>query len=100
GWTPLHKAAYYGKVDVFELLLKKGADIKIMDNRGATALYWASTIGNEKVVESLVEKSNVNSPEYIDLWSPLHRAAYRGHLGIVKLLLSNGAGFYAETHDY
>jgi len=101
GWTPLHKAAYHGRDEIVELLLAKGADCEITDNRGATALYWASTVGRENIVALLTSSNaSIDTPDNMDDWTPLHRAAHRGHLGIVGRLLDSGANINAETyHD-
>ncbi len=39
--TPLHSAAYMGKLDVVQLLVQSGANIEAQDNvRGVRALEW------------------------------------------------------------
>eukprot|EP01111_Echinosteliopsis_oligospora_P009281 TRINITY_DN2698_c0_g1_i1.p1 TRINITY_DN2698_c0_g1~~TRINITY_DN2698_c0_g1_i1.p1 ORF type:complete len:275 (-),score=96.61 TRINITY_DN2698_c0_g1_i1:162-986(-) len=39
GWTPLHVAAARGSKQALELLVQRGANINIQDNRGSTALH-------------------------------------------------------------
>ncbi len=41
GMTPLMYAARYNKVEIVELLIKHGADLKMKSNRGYTALEYA-----------------------------------------------------------
>jgi hypothetical protein len=41
GETPLMMAAGYGYTDIVELLLKRGADPRITDRKGESALDWA-----------------------------------------------------------
>ncbi|SMC20295.1 Ankyrin repeat-containing protein [Andreprevotia lacus DSM 23236] len=55
GWYPLHVAAYYGSVEVIELLVKKGADINA---RGTyddmTPLHMAVSYGKPEFVKALL----------------------------------------------
>ena len=39
GATPLHRAAYAGHRDIVELLLSNGADPRLVDSDGKTALH-------------------------------------------------------------
>ena len=50
GATPLMFAARYNKVDIIKYLLEKGADKKIKDERGNTAMKYAE---NSKSIEAL-----------------------------------------------
>lgn len=63
--TPLHWAAYAGHKDVVELLIRKGARVKVPQFKPGIAYA-----------------------------TPLQVAAIRGHTDIVKLLLANGAEVY------
>lgn len=50
GLTPLMLAARYNKVDILKYLVEKGADKKIKDERGNTAMKYAE---NSKSTEAL-----------------------------------------------
>jgi len=41
GMTPLMLAARYNRVDIVNLLVEKGADVKVKDEKGITALKYA-----------------------------------------------------------
>ena len=42
-WTPLHCAAYYGRIQILGLLMNRGAKVEVQDTwYGATALAWAT----------------------------------------------------------
>ncbi|MCP4420099.1 MAG: ankyrin repeat domain-containing protein [Chloroflexi bacterium] len=46
-------ASKYGHFDIVKLLLDQGADVKLKDNQGQTALTKASARNNIKIVELL-----------------------------------------------
>lgn len=50
GLTPLMLAARYNKIEILKYLVEKGADKKIQDERGNTALKYAE---NSKSTEAL-----------------------------------------------
>ena len=51
GWTPLYLASIRGALAVVRLLLEHGADVKVKDKNGETALQEAAARGRNKVVE-------------------------------------------------
>jgi len=55
GNTPLHLAAFWGRVDVVRLLLEHGADPTVKDRDGKTPLDLARERGHREVV-SLIEE--------------------------------------------
>ena len=78
---------------VVDVLLHKGADLRIPCNRQWTPLMHASAQGSEDIVEALLRRAG---PSYADLvdWqhmTALYHAASRGHLGAVTTLLRHGA---------
>lgn len=61
---------------------------------GESALYVAAQIGRDDYVKTLLEDGGVTDmdiTEPLHGWSPLFIASVKGHLSIVKLLLSAGA---------
>jgi len=90
-----------GDDQLLELLLDGNADPNAVDIMGDTALHVASASldpknpllpsGFDKLVAKLVERgANVNALNKLGQ-SALHRAAQRGNLTVVKLLLEGGA---------
>ncbi|RYN85192.1 hypothetical protein AA0119_g13316 [Alternaria tenuissima] len=62
--TPLHRAAEFGKKDIVEYLLEKGADPLKLDTKGQTPRYWAEKEGFTDVARVLKdaerEQANTN----------------------------------------
>lgn len=57
GLTPLMYAAKYNRVDILELLISKGAKLKVKDSKkGYTALKFAE-LSNAKQAKAILEKA-------------------------------------------
>ncbi|MDP6736975.1 MAG: ankyrin repeat domain-containing protein, partial [Nitrospinaceae bacterium] len=54
GFTPLLKAAQFGRREVAELLIAKGADVSVKDKFGRTPLHCAADEGQMEVAELLI----------------------------------------------
>ena len=62
GETHLHHAAKYGRKEVVELLIAKGADVNAKRNNGQTPLHRAAGGGHKEVAELLIDNgADVNS---------------------------------------
>lgn len=55
GWPPLFYAAGQNNLDVVRLLLGRGADIRIKDNKGANVLVAAALKGSSEMTRFLIE---------------------------------------------
>ena len=42
GFTPLHMAVIGGNVPLLKLLVRKGADVNVLDSDGHTPSHWAT----------------------------------------------------------
>jgi hypothetical protein len=69
------------------------------DGRYSTQLYRASAAGDEQQVRNLVAAGiPLNGKTCEGGWSALHRAAFSGHVGVVKILLDGlGSGLGADV---
>ncbi len=96
GYTPLHGAAFAGKVSAVELFLDRGANIDSKEIYGNTSLHYAVTPpGKQTVVELLLNRgADVNTGNGTGN-TPLHIASV-GSPSIVKLLLDHGADVNAK----
>jgi ankyrin repeat protein len=103
--TPLHTAARFGRDDLAELLITRGADVAAVDEPARnTALHVAAQYGNAAVAEVLVTRgADVNAPNKYGR-TALHDAAsglagtsdLQGRLAVARLLLSRGADINAR----
>ncbi|XP_067662018.1 putative ankyrin repeat protein RF_0381 [Haliotis asinina] len=91
GLTPVINAASYGHKEVFDLLLRKGADLTLKNDSG-TILCAASRGGNAEIVKYMLRQdaSSINS-RHSDGLTPVLLAAYEGHWEVFSLLVSNEA---------
>ena len=100
GATPMHQAAWEGRTDIVEALIKAGADKDAKDNiLGNTPLHRAALWGETKTVQALIaagaDKEAKN--EYGN--TPMHRAAENGQTEIVRALIKAGADKEAKDND-
>lgn len=98
-FTPLCAACLFGREEIANLLIKSGARVKV----GADQLNLEPSHSGSSQHQSVEPDKRTSDDEneseldiYMDRpWSvrapPLHRAAWRGHVGVVSLLLQAGA---------
>ena len=90
GWnksTALHKAAEYGRVDVIEFLMKKGADVNIQNSGEFTPFMLAARDGKHEVVAKIIEMSKKHKEQRIVL-KVLHNDEGRGRFTDLALACS------------
>ncbi|XP_057701086.1 dynein axonemal heavy chain 12-like isoform X1 [Corythoichthys intestinalis] len=87
GLTPLALASQAGHLDVVELLLRKGADVHSQAKDEASVLYESCAGGDASVTALLLEYGADANVAKQSGHLPIHRAAHRGHLEILMLLI-------------
>ncbi|VDN96129.1 unnamed protein product [Rodentolepis nana] len=70
-------------------LIEQGTDVNAQDKYGFTALHYAARNGNREICVMLLKfGADISVPTRNGGSTPLHRAAFMGHLDIVKLMCS------------
>jgi len=87
------------KCDITTLnyFIEKGADVKVKNQEGFTALHWACIRGKDRVVKLLLEKKDKNGNYIVNVnekdgagFTALLLACFLKHDNIIKLLLDTG----------
>ncbi|KAF6803456.1 hypothetical protein CSOJ01_10873 [Colletotrichum sojae] len=94
GYNPLLIAKCYGRLEMMQVLVRRGADIKsIPHHLGGNALHFAAWAGHSRVVEALLELCQDSA--YVDQKNNLgHTPLWMNHTltwEVSKMLLENGA---------
>ena len=113
--TPLLMAARVSDAPLMRLLLELGADPRLPAADGMTPLMATAGNGIRSPMEDGID---VDAPEALQVmldaldasvddinavdargWTPLHGAAYRGSLPVIRMLVDRGARLDARTHE-
>ncbi len=89
GESPLMSALYRGHTDVVDALIGSGAAIDV---------FAAAATGRVDDLRRELNESTVNTYAY-DGWTPLHLAAFFGHLAAARILLDAGANVHAVSNN-
>ncbi|GMY16545.1 protein VAPYRIN-LIKE-like [Fagus crenata] len=86
GWTPLHRAAFKGRIESVKLLLNHGAQVDVFDDAGYAPLHCAIERGHVQVALLLFShgaKANVKSLKGV---IPLNFDHFKNHPTVVHPL--------------
>lgn len=97
--VPLHVAARTGNLEIGKILVRNGADIDALENRGYSPLEVAIDEGNRQFSKYLIEKGADIYPVTLTngVRSPVFTAVLRDDADTLKLLLKRGA--IPDTRD-
>lgn len=101
-YTSLLLASVYGHAATVDLLIQKGADTSAVDKNDKTAIFLASEENQLSCLEALLNyeeiRENINVSDRYDN-DPLHIAAMKGYLPIVRCLLKHGADLDSKNEE-
>jgi hypothetical protein len=87
GYTPLHRAAYNGRLGVLRVLLAHGADVAARTAEGWTALHSAARWGQAAAAELLLAHGADPAAVSNGGATPLHLAATQADAAVLRVLL-------------
>ncbi|KAM6945384.1 ankyrin repeat domain-containing protein 10a [Aplochiton taeniatus] len=92
GWTPIHWASHFGKLECVMRLVQVGCEVNAMTTRFAqTPAHIAAFGGHPDCVLWLLQAgADINRQDYVGE-SPIHKAARAGSMECVNALLIRGA---------
>jgi len=99
--TPLHSAAFYGDLEMVQVLLEFGADVNSKNEYRITPLYFTlrGHRNDARVARLLIAHgADPNTRNEYGL-TPLHWASMYGRIEIVRLLIEHGANVEVKD-DY
>jgi cytohesin len=91
GNSPLHAAAYFGRVELIDALLSTGARADARNEDGVLPLHLAASEGHAEVVQRLLARTAVDAVVVDGGETALHVAAAAGQVRVVEVLLAAGA---------
>lgn len=97
--TPLQLATQQGHIEIFKLLVSKGADIHEKHESKGNLLGLAASRGRYEIVQYLLNAGMKTEAKDEHSWTALHEAAFEGNGEVVKLLIEAGANIKARNRD-
>ncbi len=100
GETLLHHAVQMEDDMLIQILIKAGADLRVVDDKCRTPLYWAVMFKNYKAIEKLVQAKAVIDATDIDGNTPLQyiHSYYPMESYMTGILINAGANIGCISH--
>jgi len=102
---PLIFAVVNGFFDIVDVLLNAGSNINYKDVKGKNSIMYASSLGNDEILQILIndiaenDVANIINERDDHGWTALMIACEEGHHDIVEILLEKGADKYLLNND-
>jgi hypothetical protein len=104
--TPLHSAAYFGDLQMVQVLLEYKANVNARNASGETPLHFLSNNPNPGLNLQLQDVSRILLKHGADVnarrndhFTPLHAAVLQGRVEVVRVLLEHGASVYVVDEE-
>ena len=94
--TGLMSAAWYGNIEMMQLFVARGADVRRANHNGEQALQLAAWNGHLDAVKWLLEHGAPLDRDGND-WGALHYAVFNGHQELARFLIERGARVEARS---
>ena len=91
GFTPLHKAASNGQIDICKLLIEKGADIHATDHSQRTALHLAAYHGHPEIIKLFIDKGINANVQDNNGYTPILWAIFGKKINTIDELIKHRA---------
>ncbi|MBQ4100528.1 MAG: ankyrin repeat domain-containing protein [Oscillospiraceae bacterium] len=96
--TPLSYSAKLGKTNIYDLLIKLGADKEMADNKGKTPIFYA-TLNGLDMLKKMMNDGAVIYKTANDGTNLLHMASLSGNIKTYEYLLNSGIDECEYTTD-
>ena len=94
--TGLMNAAWHGNIEIMQLFLARGANLRRVNRNGEQALQLAAWNGHLQAVKWLLA-NGVPVNRDGNYWGALHYAVFNGHTELAKYLIEQGANVNARS---
>jgi len=96
GWTPLHGASQFGRLEVLRLLLALDSDVNAREQTHWSSLHLASVNGHIGVVQLLLERGKNVEAKNEERRTSFDEALRSGETEIASLLSQHASGSRGE----
>ncbi|KAL6072068.1 26S proteasome non-ATPase regulatory subunit 10 [Balamuthia mandrillaris] len=93
------EAAWQGGYETVKDLRERGANPNVVDERGYTALHYASSLGYEEIAQYLMDFGAKIDKRDNNGNTPLCWAAFWGHIRVVESLVEQGADMNLSNYE-
>ncbi|GAH66201.1 unnamed protein product [marine sediment metagenome] len=94
--TPLHETATEGSIDIAEILIERGANVRAQSDDGRTPLHEAAVRGHRRFTGLLIERGAYLAIRSGRGWTPLHEALYQRSPELAAFLIVSGSDVNAK----